>query len=112
MNNVSCKIVTQSGGTLAKRPEITMLLKQTTNILGSSFGLTYEAPKTEISFIIAPCLSEFDISIIDRLSPIFNGSPFTSTNDNVANESSIHQTTPANLFLFTLESSSIDIRLR
>lgn len=64
------------------------------------------------SFILSPCLCEFDISIIDRLSPIFNGSPFTVNNDNLMNESSIQQNVPANPFSLTLESSSIDIRLR
>lgn len=45
----SCSIYLQSGGAIAKRPEITVLLKQTTNMLGSnSYGLTYEAPKTEL----------------------------------------------------------------
>lgn len=61
--------------------------------------------------MLAPCLSEFDISIIDRLSPIFNGSPFTSTNDNQMNETSCEKTLK-NLFSMVLESPSIDIRLR
>lgn len=64
------------------------------------------------SFMLEPCLCEFDISIIDRLSPVFNGSPFTSNNDNLMNDSSIQQNVQANPFSLTLESSSIDIRLR
>lgn len=42
----------QPGVSLGKRPEITVLLKQTTNMLGSnSYGLTYEAPKTELKYV-------------------------------------------------------------
>lgn len=50
MTSIKCVALffLQSGGTLAKRPEINILLKQTTNMLGSSCGLTYEAPKTEL----------------------------------------------------------------
>ncbi|XP_031632964.1 autophagy-related protein 2 homolog B [Contarinia nasturtii] len=101
-----------SGGTMAKRPEINILLKQTTNVLGNSCGLSYEAPKTEISFMLAPCSSEFDISIIDRLSPVFNGSPFSTNNDHFMKETTIHQEVQMSQFSLTLESPSIDIRLR
>lgn len=62
--------------------------------------------------MIAPCLCEFDISIIDRLSPVFNGSPFTVYNDNHIKESSIQQDVQANPLTMTIETSSIDIRLR
>lgn len=40
----------QSGGTLPKRPEINILLKQTTNMLGSTHGFSYESPKTELRY--------------------------------------------------------------
>lgn len=63
-----------------------------------------------VSFIIAPCISEFDISIIDRLSPVLNKSPFHMNNDSV--KSDIQRNNQINKFIFTLESSSIDIRLR
>lgn len=61
--------------------------------------------------MIAPCSSEFDISIIDRLSPVFNGSPFYAGNI-VVDETTTQQNTHKNGFGFTLESSQIDIRLR
>lgn len=49
ISNIFSVYIFQSGGAIAKRPEITVLLKQTTNMLGSnSYGLTYEAPKTEL----------------------------------------------------------------
>lgn len=64
------------------------------------------------SFMIAPCLCELDVSIIDRLSPVFNGSPFTVKTDNSTNESSVQQDIQTNTLTLTLESSSIDIRLR
>lgn len=66
------------------------------------------------SFTLAPCLCEFDISMLDRLSPVFNGSPFTPNIDNHQNESksTINQSVQADPFTMTLESSSVDIRLR
>lgn len=62
--------------------------------------------------MLAPCITELDISIIDRLSPVFNGSPFKSDNENLMSEPSINPTMHANLFSIALESSSIDLRLR
>lgn len=37
-------------GALPKRPEISVLLKQTTNMLGSSHGFAYESPKTDLRY--------------------------------------------------------------
>lgn len=64
------------------------------------------------SFMLAPCITELDISMIDRLSPVFNGSPFTSSNENVMADTTAQPTANANLFSIALESASIDLRLR
>lgn len=68
--------------------------------------------RISFSFTLAPCLCEFDISMLDRLSPVFNGSPFTSNKDHPQPESTLQQSVQSNPFILTLESSSIDIRLR
>lgn len=62
------------------------------------------------SFMISPCVSEFDISIIDRLSPIFNGSPFIVRK--ISDERIGQKNSAKNGFGFTLESQEIDVRLR
>lgn len=64
------------------------------------------------SFMIAPCVSEFDISIIDRLSPVFNGSPFIVSKISDEKNSSKKNNSTKNGFGFTLESPQIDFRLR
>lgn len=68
--------------------------------------------RISFSFTLAPCLCEFDISMLDRLSPVFNGSPFTSNKDHPQPDSTLQQSGQSNPFILTLESSSIDIRLR
>lgn len=60
--------------------------------------------------MIAPCVSEFDISIIDRLSPVFNGSPFNGSK--ISDGKTGQQKSTKNGFGFTIESPQIDVRLR
>lgn len=60
--------------------------------------------------MLAPCVSEFDISMIDRLSPIFNGSPFIV--NKISDEKTGLENSTKNGFGFTVESPQIDIRLR
>lgn len=67
--------------------------------------------------MIAPCLTEIDISLFDRLRPVFRGSPFVSKlNDDLIPQQQINQTQTQNQnkngFAFLLESSQIDVRLR
>ncbi|XP_058813814.1 autophagy-related protein 2 homolog B [Topomyia yanbarensis] len=72
---------------LPKRPEIVMNFKQTCNALKGSSGKRFAPPKTEIRFTLASFLSEFDITILDRLSSLFYQFPFTAY---------YNQTTPVN----------------
>lgn len=64
------------------------------------------------SIILSPCLCEFDISILDRLSAVFNGSPFYLSNDSIAEEYKLQRNNQPSPFDVTIESSSIDVRLR
>lgn len=124
----------QSSGTLPKRPEISVVIKQTTTMTGTN---DFSTPKTEIrweehfidrkylieflipfdsfsvSFTLAPCLSEVDISIWDRLNAVFNGDPFdmSSMQTASAEESDLLRNAQPKMS-FMIESSSIDIRLR
>lgn len=60
---------------------------------------------------LAPCLSELDISIIDRLNAVFHGDPFTEEQGiYTAEENEPQRNQPK--FTFTMESSSIEVRLR
>lgn len=60
--------------------------------------------------MIAPCINEFDISIIDRLSPILNGSPFIASK--ISDEKTGQRNSTKNGFGFTLETPQLDVRLR
>uniref|UniRef100_A0A1Q3FUU4 Autophagy-related protein 2 n=2 Tax=Culex tarsalis TaxID=7177 RepID=A0A1Q3FUU4_CULTA len=68
----------KSPGALPKRPEITIQFKQTCNALKASSGKRFAPPKTEIRFSLAPFLSEFDITILDRLSSLIYQLPFAA----------------------------------
>lgn len=64
---------------LPDRPDITMGVKQITQIVQRSRSTNMRhlvPPKTEITFTLAPCLTEIDISISDRLIALFSASPF------------------------------------
>lgn len=63
------------------------------------------------SITIAPCLTEFDISIIDRLSPVLNTNLFRPSEEVNVN-SDTQRKKQSNKCLITLESPSIDVRLR
>ncbi|XP_058467736.1 autophagy-related protein 2 homolog A [Malaya genurostris] len=72
---------------LPKRPEIIMNFKQTCNALKGSSGKRFAPPKLELRFSVASFLSEFDITILDRLSSLFYQFPFAAY---------YNQTTPVN----------------
>lgn len=63
---------------LPKRPELGVTFKQTCNAIKGSSGKRFTAPRTEIRFSLAPFLTEFDITILDRLSSLIYQSPFAS----------------------------------
>ncbi|XP_065094861.1 autophagy-related protein 2 homolog A-like [Ochlerotatus camptorhynchus] len=109
----------KSSSALPKRPEISVRFKQTCNAFKGSSGKRFTPPRTEIRFSLAPFLTEFDITILDRLSSLIYQFPFASY---------YNQTTPVNspasptyarnsrkMELKTelyLDSPAIDFRLR
>ncbi|EDS41201.1 autophagy-specific gene 2 [Culex quinquefasciatus] len=68
----------KSSSALPKRPEITIQFKQTCNALKGSSGKRFAPPKTELHFSLAPFLSEFDITILDRISSLIYHFPFAT----------------------------------
>lgn len=103
----------QAVGGLPKRPEITIGIKQTTHLLRSSSGSTkFGAPRTEVNFSLAPCLLEFDISILDRLNAILNSSPFQSRDVGTPIEECSGKKHSMPKTDLVIESSSIDVILR
>lgn len=64
------------------------------------------------SLILAPCVSELDISIIDRLNAVFHGDPFTDDQGIYSSDDIDLQKNNQPKFTFTIEASSIEIRLR
>ncbi|XP_055588438.1 autophagy-related protein 2 homolog A [Uranotaenia lowii] len=68
----------KNSSALPKRPEITIHFKQTCNALKGSSGKRFTPPKTEIRMSLASFLSEFDITILDRLSFLIYQFPFAS----------------------------------
>lgn len=109
---VTFGIALQAIGGLPKRPEITIGIKQTTHLLRSSSGCRFGAPKTEINLSLAPCLTEIDISILDRLNSILNTCPFQSTDNEVPVEEITRKKHSTPKTDISIESSSIDVLLR
>lgn len=68
----------KSSSALPKRPEITIQFKQTCNAIKGSNGKRFAPPKTELHFSLAPFLSEFDITILDRISSLIYHFPFAT----------------------------------
>lgn len=96
------------GGLLA-RPNVTLSIKQTAHFLkGDRKRLA--SPKTEINFTLAPCLTEVDISLSDRLSAILSESPFTTADEQQCKDQSSSTEVPK--INLTIESECLDVRLR
>lgn len=70
-------------GGLPSRPEIYVNYKQTRAIIKTSNGRKLAPPRTELNFTLAPCLTEFDISILDRISVILYQEPFSLEHLNI-----------------------------
>uniref|UniRef100_A0A182Y760 Autophagy-related protein 2 n=1 Tax=Anopheles stephensi TaxID=30069 RepID=A0A182Y760_ANOST len=67
-----------SGTSLPKRPEISVTFEQSCNALRGSSGKRFSPPRTKIHVMMAPFLTEFDITILDRLSSLLYQAPFTA----------------------------------
>ncbi|XP_058129577.1 autophagy-related protein 2 homolog A [Anopheles ziemanni] len=63
---------------LPKRPEISVTFEQSCNALRGTSGKRFSPPRTKIHFMMAPFLTEFDITMLDRLSSLLYQSPFAS----------------------------------
>ncbi|XP_055537641.1 autophagy-related protein 2 homolog A [Wyeomyia smithii] len=72
---------------LPKRPELVLNFKQTCNALKGSSGKRFTPPKTEIRLSLGSFLTEFDITLLDRLSSLIYQYPFAAY---------YNQTTPVN----------------
>ncbi|XP_050067859.1 autophagy-related protein 2 homolog A [Anopheles maculipalpis] len=113
-----------SGSSLPKRPEISVTFEQSSNALRGSSGKRFSPPRTKIHVMMAPFLTEFDITILDRLSSLLYQAPFTSyyhkTASSSPNSSSPNTSTSSGggrskLEAKTdlqLESLAVDFRLR
>uniref|UniRef100_A0A182T6D5 Autophagy-related protein 2 n=1 Tax=Anopheles maculatus TaxID=74869 RepID=A0A182T6D5_9DIPT len=67
-----------SGSSLPKRPEISVTFEQSCNALRGSSGKRFSPPRTKVHVMMAPFLTEFDITILDRLSSLLYQAPFAS----------------------------------
>ncbi|XP_053661405.1 autophagy-related protein 2 homolog A [Anopheles marshallii] len=72
------QLPTSSGSSLPKRPEISITFEQSCNALRGTSGKRFSPPRTKIHVMMAPFLTEFDITILDRLSSLLYQAPFTS----------------------------------
>lgn len=66
----------RNSAALPKRPELFMSFKQTCNAIKGSSGKRFTPPRTEIRTSLAPFVTEFDITILDRLSSLIYQFPF------------------------------------
>ncbi|XP_049276708.1 autophagy-related protein 2 homolog A isoform X1 [Anopheles funestus] len=76
-----------SGSSLPKRPEISITFEQSCNALRGTSGKRFSPPRTKIHVMMAPFLTEFDITILDRLSSLLYQAPFTSYYHNTGSAS-------------------------
>lgn len=107
----------KNASALPKRPEMMIQFKQTCNALKGSSGKRFAPPKTEIRFSLAPFLTEFDITILDRLSSLIYHFPFatyysktTPVNSPDSPTSNSRKFEPKTELL--LDAPSVDFRLR
>uniref|UniRef100_A0A182K4W6 Autophagy-related protein 2 n=1 Tax=Anopheles christyi TaxID=43041 RepID=A0A182K4W6_9DIPT len=113
-----------SGASLPKRPEINVSFEQSCNALRGTSGKRFSPPRTKIHIMMAPFLTEFDITILDRLSSLLYQSPFASYYRNTGS-SSTAVPSPSSPSVSTgrsskleaktdlqLESLAVDFRLR
>ncbi|XP_029712827.1 autophagy-related protein 2 homolog A [Aedes albopictus] len=105
--------------TLPKRPEVSVSFKQTCNAIKGSSGKRFTPPRTEIRFSLAPFLTEFDITILDRLSSLIYQFPFASyycqstpVNSPASPSHAGSSRKPEPKTDIYLESPAIDFRLR
>ncbi|XP_037027616.1 autophagy-related protein 2 homolog B [Bradysia coprophila] len=93
---------------LPESPEVTINIRQITHTLRGSGGKRLETPKTEISFSLAPCTTDIDISIIDRLHTLFDASPFSAPTV-IGSCSNGTKTSKLNV---KVDCQTLDVRLR
>uniref|UniRef100_A0AAG5CVV1 Autophagy-related protein 2 n=1 Tax=Anopheles atroparvus TaxID=41427 RepID=A0AAG5CVV1_ANOAO len=67
-----------SSAPLPKRPEISVTFEQSCNALRGTSGKRFSPPRTKIHIMMASFLTEFDITILDRLSSLLYQAPFMS----------------------------------
>ncbi|XP_053671919.1 autophagy-related protein 2 homolog A [Anopheles nili] len=72
------RTATSGPSSLPKRPEISVSFEQSCNALRGTSGKRFSPPRTKIHVMMAPFLTEFDITILDRLSSLLYQSPFAS----------------------------------
>uniref|UniRef100_A0A182PNM0 Autophagy-related protein 2 n=1 Tax=Anopheles epiroticus TaxID=199890 RepID=A0A182PNM0_9DIPT len=113
-----------SGSTLPRRPEINVSFEQSSNALRGTSGKRFSPPRTKIHIMMAPFLTEFDITILDRLSSLLYQSPFASYYHNAGNSTtSVPSPSRSNATSgrsgkleaktdLQLESLAVDFRLR
>ncbi|XP_312964.6 autophagy-related protein 2 homolog A [Anopheles gambiae] len=76
-----------NSSSLPKRPEINISFEQSCNALRGTSGKRFSPPRTKIHIMMAPFLTEFDITILDRLSALLYQSPFASYYHNAGGSS-------------------------
>lgn len=75
-------------------------------------------PKTELSFTLAACVTEIDLSMLDRLTAVFNADPFAVEERNGQDVGEPPKNTatatekPAPKFELKVECCSVDASLR
>ncbi|XP_049531977.1 autophagy-related protein 2 homolog B [Anopheles darlingi] len=115
---------------LPKRPEISVSFEQSCNALRGTSGKRFAPPRTKIHVTMAPFVTEFDITILDRLNSALYQAPFasyyhhhspnapTTNKSSTANPPAPPSSTPSRAVKpeprteLQLESLGVDFRLR
>jgi autophagy-related protein 2 len=104
----------KNAAALPKRPELKIDYKEIHHALKRSRGRRFAAPKREVNVSLTPFLSEFDISILDRISSVLYKSPFassTSANEMTSPSSPGYPVREPKLDI-KIECPNVDVRLR
>lgn len=91
-----------------------MGIKQTCHIMRGHDRTRLAPPKTELSFTLAACVTEIDLSMLDRLTAVFNADPFAVDDQNERDGAEKAKTVdkPVPKFELKVECCSVDASLR
>uniref|UniRef100_A0A7G3AGM6 Autophagy-related protein 2 n=1 Tax=Lutzomyia longipalpis TaxID=7200 RepID=A0A7G3AGM6_LUTLO len=104
---------------LARRPDVVVNVHKLEKIRQRGGAVRFSLPITTINCILAPCNTEIDISIYDRLKAVLDDSPFVHNNEELSQKldyttrrSSKEAQNPSTTATLVVASQCADVKLR